>query len=121
MWEAADEGRLLVTKCGHCQALSWYPRSICVACSRLNTGWLEVSGHATVYSYTVVRRGHGAYKDAAPYVVAYVQLREGPRMLTNIVNCEPADVTIGLDVKVVFQRGGGGDALPRFEPHRSTQ
>ena len=121
MWEAADKGRLLGTRCDHCHTYLWYPRALCSACSTMDVSWHEVTGHATVYSYTVVRRGSGLYKDATPYVLAYVELPEGPRMLTNIVECDAADVRIGLPVEVVFHHSDGGQAFPRFRPRTSTQ
>jgi len=84
----------------------------------------ETDGTGAVYSYTIVRvggaitLGGGPYKDAVPYVLAYVELTEGPTVLTNIVGIDPDDVTIGLPVRVVFARTGGPDepALPRFQP-----
>jgi uncharacterized OB-fold protein len=62
--------------------------------------------------------GSGPYKDAVPYVLAYVELTEGATVLTNIVGVDPEDVTIGLPVRVVFVRTGGptDPALPRFRP-----
>jgi uncharacterized OB-fold protein len=62
--------------------------------------------------------GGGPYKDAVPYVLAYVELTEGATVLTNIVGADPEDVTIGLPVRVVFSRTGGPEdpALPRFRP-----
>jgi uncharacterized OB-fold protein len=69
-----------------------------------------------VYTYTVVARGGGAYRDAAGYVVAYVELDEGPRMMTNLVDVEPGDVFVGQRVRVVFTPTDDGIALPRFRP-----
>jgi hypothetical protein len=56
------------------------------------------------------------YKVALPYVVAYIELEEGPRILSNVIGCEPNDVRIGMPVAIVFQETGQGSALYRFQP-----
>ena len=73
-------------------------------------------GRGTVYSFSVVHRGPGPFSAAVPFVVAYVELAEGPRVLTNIVGCEPEEVHIGQPVSVVFCDTGEGSALYRFRP-----
>ena len=78
--------------------------------------WFEAAGTGTVYSFTIVTRGAGAYREAGPYVVAYVELDEGPRMMTNIVESPPEEVFVGQRVRVVFTPTGDGTALPRFDP-----
>ena len=85
-------------------------------CSSLDTEWVAASGRGHVYSYTVNHRGGGAYQDSAPFVLAYVELDEGPRIMTNIVGADDADLAVGLPVEVVFHDTGEGSALPRFRP-----
>ena len=114
-WTATTEGRLLLRRCTACGEAIWYPRPICPFCHSTETVWEQATGRGHVYTCTVVRRGIGAYADA-PYVLAYVELDEGPRMMTNIVGCELADVRIGMPVAVVFHDTGNGAALPRFRP-----
>jgi uncharacterized OB-fold protein len=63
-----------------------------------------------------VRRGQGPFAAAAPYVVAYVELEEGPRILTNVVDIDPEQVRIGMPVEVVWHDTGEGSALYRFRP-----
>jgi uncharacterized OB-fold protein len=97
----------------------WYPRPFCPSCASTRVAWIEASGRGTVYSFTVNRRGQAdlpAYREAGTYVLAYVELEEGPRMLTNIVDCDPDSVHIGQRVEVVFHDTGQGTALPRFRP-----
>jgi uncharacterized OB-fold protein len=77
--------------------------------------WFEASGRGTIYSYTINRRGQGDYRDMA-YVVAYVELDEGPRVLTNIVDYDFEKLEVGQPVQVVFHPTSGGPALPRFRP-----
>jgi uncharacterized OB-fold protein len=113
-WAAAAQGRLLVKRCEDCQGLIWYPGAICPDCGSMRTQWLQVSGLGRVYSYTINHRGEGAYAGAPPYVLAYVQLDEGPKVMTNIVGTEDAELAIGAQVQVVFHDTGEGTALPRF-------
>jgi uncharacterized protein len=115
-WSATADGRLLLPVCDGCGTVIWYPRTLCPACAGRAVTWTEASGAGTVFSFTVVHRAFGPYRDAAPYVLAYVELAEGPRVLTNIVGCEPDAVFIGQAVRVVFCDTGSGSALYRFEP-----
>jgi hypothetical protein len=115
-WEGAAAGRLMLTRCPGCGTVIWYPKAICLACGGRPTEWFEASGGGTIYSFTVTRRPHWDYREAAPYVLAYVDLDEGPRMMTNIVDADPADLAIGQRVTVVFHATGQGTALPRFRP-----
>lgn len=78
--------------------------------------WKAASGTGIIYSFTVARRATGQYREAAPYVLAYVELDEGPRLMTNIVGCPVDQVAIGQPVEVVFHDTGDGSALPRFQP-----
>jgi uncharacterized protein len=120
-WEAAAEGRLLLPRCTACGTTIWYPRGFCPACGSLEVEWVELPGTGEVYSFAVARRGQGASAEAAPYVLAYVELdlpdgRPGPRMITNIVDCDPGSVSVGDRVEAVFHPTDGGLALPRFRP-----
>jgi uncharacterized protein len=115
-WDATAEGRLLLKRCDACGSFIWYPRGICPACGSFETSWVEASGRGSIYSYTINRRADGAYRGALPYVLAYVELEEGPRVLTNIVGCDPESLEIGQPVRVVFEDTGAGTALPRYTP-----
>jgi len=115
-WAATAQGQLLVRRCQDCAGLIWYPRAICPECASLRTEWLQVSGRGHVYSYTVNNRGEGAYHGLPPFVLAYVELDEGPRIMTNIVDTDGHDLAVGLPVEVVFHDTGEGAALPRFRP-----
>ena len=118
-WEATAEGRLVLPKCQECDTLIWYPRPFCPNCASTRVEWIVASGRGSVYSFTVNRRGQAdltAYREAGVYVLAYVELEEGPRVMTNIVDCDPDSVRIGQQVEVVFHDTGQGTALPRFRP-----
>jgi uncharacterized OB-fold protein len=118
-WDATAQGRLLLKRCLDCGSVIWYPRAFCPECASLRTEWFPASGRGRIYSYTVNHRTEGAYKDAAPLVLAYVELEEGPRMMTNIVGAGPR-LAVGLPVEVVFHDTGEGSALPRFRPAASA-
>jgi uncharacterized protein len=116
-WAATSEGRLLLRRCDDCATTIWYPRAFCPACGSLHTSWVEASGRGAVYTFTVVHRSAvEGYQEAVPYVVAYVELEEGPRVMTNIVGCDAHAVRIGMPVRVVFDDTGHGSALYRFTP-----
>jgi uncharacterized OB-fold protein len=114
-WDATSEGRLLLPRCNACGTVIWYPRAFCPECSSFDISWLEASGRGSIYSYTVNRRGQGDYRELV-YVLAYVELAEGPRILTNIVECDPDSVSVGQAVEVTFHPTSNGAALPRFRP-----
>lgn len=117
-WDATAQGRLLLKRCRDCGSVIWYPRAFCPECASLDTQWFEASGRGRIYSYTVNHRGEGAYQASASFVLAYVELDEGPRMMTNVIGADPADLAVGLPVEVVFHDTGGNAALPRFQPRR---
>ena len=101
-WEGLRRGRLLAPRCQRCQHLFFYPRARCPRCFGAELGWEELSGRGRVYSCTVVRQpAHPAFVDDVPYVFAVVELDEGVRMPTNVVGCDPEDVT--PDARVVVE------------------
>lgn len=89
-WAATRERRLLVQRCLGCGHHQLYPRVICTACHRAELELVPATGRARVYSHTTVYRAPGP-DFAAPYVVAIVELAEGPRLLTNITGTEAID------------------------------
>jgi uncharacterized protein len=116
-WAAARDGRLVIQRCQDC-ASSWHPPlPACPHCHGTEIGWREVSGRGTVYTYTVVRHAtHAALADHLPYVIAIVELAEGPRIVTGITACDPGDVRGGMAVGVRFESVTDEVALPYFEP-----
>lgn len=112
-WAATDRSELQLQRCSDCDAVIWYPRAICPQCWGQNLVAFVASGRGTVYSWTRTMKGNGDYRESGPYFLAYVELEEGPRLMTNIVDGEPF---IGQPVKVVFHDTGQGNALVRFRP-----
>jgi uncharacterized protein len=94
----------------------YYPRFVCPSCHRTELTHIEASGRGTIYSFTVTTKGILEYRHAGAYVLAMVELAEGPKMVTNIVDCDPGELSIGQPVEVVFHDTGGDGALPRFRP-----
>jgi uncharacterized OB-fold protein len=115
-WQATAEGRLSLPHCNACGFVIWYPRARCPECHSTDVRWQDASGGGTIYSFSITRKGQGAYREAGPYVLAYVELDEGPRVLTNIVDCDPEALEVGQRVRVVFHDTGEGTALYRFTP-----
>jgi uncharacterized protein len=115
-WAATAEGRLQLQRCNECDTVLWFPRRHCPSCWTENVSTFDASGKGVIYSFTVIRKGAMAYKDAGPFVVAYVELAEGPRVMTNIVDCDVETVKVGMPVEVVFHDTGDGNALYRFRP-----
>ncbi len=115
-FDAAAEGRLVLPRCTSCQTVIWYPRTFCPACHTEGVEWIDASGGGTVYSYAVTHKGEGPFAKVSPFVLAYVELDEGPRVLTNIVDCDPASVAVGQRVTVTFDTAENGTAVPRFRP-----
>ena len=115
-WDATARGVFLLVRCNACDTVIWYPRPHCPECGSVDVSWFEASGRGTVYSCTINRSGGGAWKAVSPYVLAYVQLEEGPRILSNIVGCDPEAVHIGMAVSVVFDDAIEDTSIYRFTP-----
>jgi uncharacterized OB-fold protein len=117
-WEATAEGRFLLQHCNACSAAIFYPRASCPTCGSTDLGWQDASGRGTLHTFTIPRRPtHPAFAGAPPIILAIVELAEGPRITTNLVECEPADVTVGMAVELTFDEvGDDGFALPLFRP-----
>jgi uncharacterized OB-fold protein len=110
-FQAAAEGKLLLKKCNDCGEHHHYPRAMCPFCWSDKVDWVQAKGTGEIYTYSVTRRG-----GPVPYCIAYVTLDEGPRMMTNIVDCDLDSVKIGQRVKVTFKKTEGGASVPCFAP-----
>jgi len=120
-WEACQRHELYVQQCRACGARRYYPRALCPTCLSGDTDWALSSGRGTVYTYTVTYQNQAAgFRDALPYVLAYVELDDGMRLLTNIVDCAPDAVRIGMPVEVVFDDVTPEVTLPKFKPAREA-
>ena len=112
LWEAAREHRLLLQRCDACGAHQHYPRPFCLACESDALSWVEARGTGTVYSQATVHVPlHPEL--SPPYVIAVVELDEGPRLTTNIVDGE---TSIGGRVQVVWREREAAPPYPVFIP-----
>jgi uncharacterized OB-fold protein len=114
-FDALAEGRIELPVCDACGHWIFYPRSFCPVCGCRDVTWREATGRGSVYSYSVTRQAPGRWGGATPYVLAYVELDEGPRMLTNVVGGDVEAVHIGMVVELEVARTEDG-AVPRFRP-----
>ncbi len=115
-WEGTKKGKLLIQTCKDCGAKIFYPRKYCPECWSANLEYVEASGKAKVFTYTTTYgMVEPKFMGDLPYTLALVDLEEGIRMMTRIVECKPEDISIGMDVEVTFEEVEGF-ALPYFKP-----
>jgi len=117
-WDAARRHELQLQRCRSCGEHVFYPRAACPHCFGADLEWRRVSGRGTLHTFTVVHRGARDFPLGSPYVLAVVELAEGPRLMTNLVDVtpDPAAIRIGMPVEVVFADVSKDVALPRFRP-----
>lgn len=113
-WDAAGRRELLIKRCEECGRAHHYPRPFCPYCWSSKVHWEQASGKATLYTYSVVRQNE-LQAARVPYVAAIVDLEEGPRMMTNVVGVDPADVSIGMALAVDYAPAGE-TLIPVFRP-----
>ncbi|WP_250495150.1 Zn-ribbon domain-containing OB-fold protein [Caballeronia sp. GAWG1-1] len=114
-WNAARERRLVIRKCAACKTLHFMPRYLCPACWSDELEWIDSEGMGQVHSYTIVRRAPvTAFAARTPYVVALIELDEGPRMMANIIGNDALLVRIGDRVCVTFEEREEGAMVPQF-------
>jgi uncharacterized protein len=116
-WDAAREGRLLIKRCASCGRAHHYPRPFCPYCWSRDVDWEVAAGIGTVYTFSVVHKNDlPPFNERVPYVAAIVELDEGPRMMTNVVDCDIDDVAVGMPVEVTFLTIDENVAIPVFRP-----
>jgi uncharacterized OB-fold protein len=112
---AAKDGRLVVQRCGGCGLLRFPPRELCSGCLAIAFEWVPVSGRGEVFSYNVMHQiYHPAFASEVPYAVVVVKLAEGPKMISNLVDCPVGEIRIGMPVAVVFEAASETVTLPKF-------
>lgn len=117
-WDYCRRGELLIQRCDKCGEYQFYPRGICANCwSDDSIRWVQASGRGTVWTYTVTYQNRTpGFAEGVPYVLAVVELEEGVKMFTNIVDCNPRELTIGMAVEVTFVRATDQITVPYFKP-----
>lgn len=116
-WEAADDGRLCLPRCGDCGAWAFPPRPHCATCGR-ETTWHDLAGRGRLASYVISHRpGPGWRPEEVPFVIALVKTDEGVRMMSNLVDVAPDPTALVLDMPLVVAFADrDGQALPVWRP-----
>ena len=116
-WKAAREGRLVIQQCPVCGHRQHYPRPWCTNCLHEDVEFVDASGEGTIYTFTVIRRSpNPAFEARVPYVLAFVDLDEGVRLVTNVVDCDPESVRIGQRVRARFESIDDEHTVVLFAP-----
>lgn len=119
-WEATKRHQLAYQICNRCKDVIFYPRHHCPKCGSGDTAWRVSKGQGAVYTFSVIMQSrHPAFKELGPYAVAYVDMDEGFRIMTNIVGVKDPtkDIRCGMRVKLRWEdQGEGNISLPMFEP-----
>jgi uncharacterized OB-fold protein len=117
-WEATKEKKLRYQRCDDCNTVVFYPRRHCTNCLSQKLSWHTASGQGTVYTYSIVRQSyHPFFRTLVPYAVAWIDLDEGPRLLSNVVGiADPGkDIKVGQRVMVEWE-AHEELAVPLFKP-----
>ncbi len=113
-WEGLAQGELRIQRCDACARAVFYPRALCPHCFSERLLWIVASGKGTIYSYTVAYQAFGPFATETPFVVAIVELEEGVRMMTRIVDASRERITVGATVQVTVASVGEDFTLPYF-------
>jgi uncharacterized OB-fold protein len=119
-WQGTRAGELRLQRCDACAHVYFPPRPFCPKCAGRAVSWFVASGRGILYSYVIHHRPVPGF--TPPYSIAVVQLKEGPRMMTNIIECPQTPEALQLDmpVEVVFTALNDTISLPQFRPARSA-
>ncbi len=116
-WEALVRHELYFQRCRDCGTKRFPPRAVCPSCLSSATEWVRASGRGRVYSFTTTYQNQApGFRESRPYVLAVVELEEGPRMMTNVVGCGPDDVRVGMAVEVEYEDVTPDVTLAKFKP-----
>jgi uncharacterized protein len=114
-WDGLREHRLLLQTCSDCGKTRHYPRPVCDACLSMEADWKEASGRGTVYSWTETHHPfHVGFRGETPYILVTVDLAEGVRMQSRLIDGDMSDLRIGLPVEVVYVDATETVTLPMF-------
>ncbi len=122
-WSGVNEDVLRIKRCRDCGRSHFYPRPFCPHCWSGAVEWYEASGRATLYTWSVVHNNDlPPFNERLPYVAALVDLEEGPRMMTNVVECSFDELTADMPLEVVYEQVSDDPLvkLPRFRPVRDA-
>ena len=116
-WEGCGRQEIVLQRCRDCGAIQHRPRGLCASCLSSDIEHFVAKGTGEVHTFTITHQnGMPAFRDHCPYVLAYVELEEGPRLMTHIVGCPPESVRIGMRVRAEFVATDKQLGVPRFVP-----
>lgn len=116
-WDGVAEGHVLIKRCRDCSRAHFYPRGFCPYCWSEAVEWEQASGLATLYTWSVVYLNDlPPFNQRVPYTAAIVELAEGPRMMTNVIDCLPENLRAGLELELACHALDGTPPLPLFRP-----
>jgi uncharacterized OB-fold protein len=120
-WDGARRGELRIQRCRSCQRAYFYPRPFCPHCVSREVEWFTASGRGRLHTYVINHRPARGFEDAGRYVIAIVELDEGPRMMSNIIGVEasPEKLPIDMALEVAWDRQSDEITLPLFRPART--
>ena len=115
-FDRCREHQLVLRRCHDCQAFSYPPRPNCSHCASDNLDWVESEGRGTVYTFTITRQPVSrAFVGRLPWAVIEVELEEGVHLISNLVDCDPEEIQIGMAVRVVFEALNDEITVPKFK------
>jgi uncharacterized OB-fold protein len=118
-WDSLKAHAIRLQRCGGCGRFVYYPRPVCPACLSDDLAWTPVSGRGVIHAFTIPHRHPSpAFGAEVPYVVALIELEEGARILSNLVDVDPTPeaVKVGLPVEIVYDDVTEQITLPKFRP-----
>jgi uncharacterized OB-fold protein len=116
-WDATKSHKLVLPRCNACSHLFFYPRERCPNCLSGDLSWVESEGKGRVYSFTIIQQPvDKAFLEDIPYIYAIIQLDEGPRMISNVIDCAIEDVCVDMAVTVAFDDVTSDVTLVKFRP-----
>jgi uncharacterized OB-fold protein len=117
-WVGCKKHELRFQKCKACGHVRWPASIICPVCYSKETEWMVAGGKGRIYTFVIYHVAyHPGFQNDLPYVVADVELEEGPRLLTNIVGCRPDEVRCEMLVEVIWEDITEEFSLPKFKPY----
>jgi uncharacterized OB-fold protein len=116
-WRRVGSHAMAFQRCADCKTVRFYPRALCPQCLSERVEWVPVSGRGSLYSFTVCHRpASEAFAAATPYIVALVDLAEGVRLMSNLIDCPPGEARVGMPVTLIYEDVGPSQALYKFRP-----
>jgi uncharacterized OB-fold protein len=115
-FEAADRGVLLIRACRSCETSLGPDTRFCSECLAEELDWREASGRGTLFTFGVMHQKMPGFEDRVPYPIAVVELEEGPRIYSTVVDCDLSDLEVGMPLVVTFESQAGEPPIPRFRP-----